>query len=174
SLPVTEVYDSGNLTVRAGRDLLGGSYYEGSGHASIMVAGSIGANGSIATPRYASTAPNVPQLAVDSGQITLVARGSLSVGGVINPAALHAQRAQPANATEASTTNPSQSIKMDTYGPDSKVSLLAVTGNLNISAQPAAGVTLWQNPGTGYPASFEAVTLTGNIMTAGLSVNTLQ
>jgi hypothetical protein len=62
---------------------------------------------------------------------------------------------------------------MDTYGPDSAVSLLAFTGNLNIRIAPTATTITGQigsnaTSSAVYPASFEAIALNGDIKTSGL------
>lgn len=175
STPVTHVYDGGNMVVTAGRDVLGGSFYEGSGHARISAGGSVGKNGTVS--RYA-TSPikldDVPVLAVDTGQIAITARGSISIAGVVNPAELHAQQPSLANPLDPLPRGiPTNSLYMDTYGPDSKVRLVAEAGDLTISISPTA---ITDNSVTGitaaaalYPASFEAIALNGSLVTTGLS-----
>lgn len=170
STPQTHVYDSGNMQVRAGRNLLGGAYYEGSGHASIVVNGLIDQNGTITTKQTvlvngqatAITLPNYTLLAVDTGRINMISGGSMAIGGVVNPAELHQQAGTFANPAGASA-----SILMSTYGPDSGVSLTALTGNLNI-AMPQAFATVNWITGLTYPASFTAVAASGDITTKGL------
>lgn len=153
--PVTHVYDGGNLTVRAGGDILGGAFYEGSGHASIVARGSLGQDGTLTTPGGATGSvialPDFPVLAVDSGRISVTAGGPITTAGVVNPAELHAQRETPLNPDDA--VHPI--VRMDTYGPDSGVSLLAIAGNLTIRG----------DYNSTYPASFSATALTGNITT---------
>lgn len=176
--PVTHVYDGGNIVVSAGRDILGGSFYEGSGHAVIVAGRSVGAtteklswtNLDKAVPD-AGVLPllldNVPVLAVDLGTIQVRAAAGISVDGPINPAAMHLQASSAANPAGSATP-----LYMDTYGPQSGVSLLSTAGNVTIGIAP---------PGVGprgklssasivYPASFEAIALGGDIVTTGLSV----
>ena len=166
--PVTTVYGSGNMVVRAGQDILGGSFYEGSGHASIIARGLVGQNGTVS--RYATSPlkrPDVPLLAVDTGQIEMVAGGSIYVAGVINPAELHAQ-----NSTNANTDHPQSQLYMDTYGQDSKVRLVATTGDLTITVAPTA-ITEGSNvfaAASMYPASFEALALSGSLITTGIEI----
>jgi hypothetical protein len=62
---------------------------------------------------------------------------------------------------------------MNTYGPDSSVSLTAITGNLNIAMPQTYALTLsalWTS-GLNYPASFAAVAASGDITTKGLVTN---
>ncbi|WP_454646419.1 filamentous haemagglutinin family protein [Bradyrhizobium liaoningense] len=170
STPVTQVNGSGNMIVRAGRDIRGGSFYEGSGHARIEAGGDIRGNGSIY--RYANSTlalPNLPQLAVDTGQITLVAGGSLAVAGVVNPAALHAQPPSAANPLEKNGALPATALYFDTYGPDSKVSLLAKSGDVSIGlSSPTIATTAAPAAAAAYPASFEAIALQGSLITTGI------
>jgi len=173
--PVTHIYGSGNMIVRAGQDILGGSFYEGSGHAVIVAGGSIGQNGTVSRSAASKLQMNdYPLLAVDTGQISMVAAGSITVAGVVNPAALHAQAPNFANVLETGSTA-SQPLYVSTYGPDSKVRLVADTGNLTISIAPTAvqdgsvsGQTISASPST-YPASFEALALGGSLITTGIS-----
>lgn len=172
SLPVTHLYGSGNMVVRAGGDILGGSFYEGSGHASIVAGGDIGQNGDNSTvSRYASSAlklPDVPLLAVDTGQIAMTAGGAITMAGVVNPAALHAQ--QPSKANPLDTGNIQSPLYMDTYGPDSAVRVLAQSGDLTITiAPPTIGTNYVQAAPATYPASFEAVALQGDLITTGIA-----
>lgn len=174
STPQTHLYDSGNMQVRAGRSLLGGSYYEGSGHASIVVNGVVDQSGTITTGVLSNgapiTLPNYTLLAVDTGQINLVSGGSMAIGGVVNPAQLHQQNGIQANPDPAQAN---AFILMNTYGPDSSVSLTAITGNLNISQPQTYALTSsasWTS-GVTYPASFAAVAAGGDITTKGLVTN---
>lgn len=176
STPVTHLYGSGNMVVRASGDILGGSFYEGSGHASIMAGGNIGQNGTVS--RFKSSKllrPDVPLLAVDTGQIAMAANGATTVAGVVNPAALHAQQPSAANVLDEKAQAP---LFMDTYGSDSKVRLLASNGDLTITIAPPTidDESATQTGGSAssaapslYPASFEALALNGNLITTGIS-----
>lgn len=162
STPQTQLYGSGNMTVRAGRNLLGGSYYEGSGHASIQVGGIVDANGTV-TLRDGTSAANYTLLAVDTGQISMISGSSMAIGGVVNPAQLHVQSSTAANPVAA------PGLLMNTYGPDSAINLLATTGNLNIAMPQAYAMNPWTGPGLTYPASFTAIAAGGDITTKGLA-----
>jgi hypothetical protein len=178
STPVTHLYGSGNMVVRAGGNILGGSFYEGSGRASIRAGAAIGQNGTVS--RYASSLlkrPDVPLLAVDTGQIEMVAGGSIMMAGVVNPAELHAQQPSSANPFEGNTSSPGLPLYMDTYGPDSKVRLVAEAGDLTITIAPTAisdgshglGTPTVNAAAALYPASFEALALNGSLITTGIS-----
>ena len=173
--PVTHVYDSGNMLVRAGRDILGGAFYEGSGHASIAAGGAVGQNGTVS--RYASSKlqlPDYPLLAVDTGKIELLATGSIAIAGVVNPAELHAQQPSFANPLESGGNAAGFPLYMDAYGPDSKVALVAQTGDVTIAISPTAIRDQSGSQGVSaaaaiYPASFEAIALHGSLVTQGLT-----
>lgn len=175
STPVTHLYGSGNMVVRAGGDIRGGSFYEGSGHASIVAGGDIGQNDYVY--KYANSTlklPNLPLLAVDTGQITMTANGSIAMAGVVNPAALHAQQPSKANPLEPKP-DPTIPLYFDAYGSASKVRLVAQSGDVTIaiaptaiSINPANSLNVQAAPAT-YPASFEAIALQGNLITTGIS-----
>lgn len=170
STPQTHLYESGNMQVRVGGNILGGSFYEGSGHASIVVNGMVDQHGTITTTKGLSV-PNYTLLAVDTGQINMISGGSMAIGGVVNPAGLHQQVSTFANpATRSSDSVP---VLMNTYGPDSGVSLTAITGNLNIAMPQTVVTTSWVT-GMTYPASFSAIAAAGDITTNGLVTNNSQ
>ncbi|HWM46427.1 MAG TPA: filamentous hemagglutinin family protein [Xanthobacteraceae bacterium] len=174
SLPVTHVYGSGNMTVRAGRDILGGAFYEGSGHATIVARGSIGASGTMLKIAGSTLEfPNVPLLALDLGQISMTAAGSVAINGVVNPAELHAQRGSFADPARLSTDagNFVTPLYMDTYGPDSAARLASLAGDVSIAAAPSSFSVGTRDPffsAATYPSTFEALALGGSITTSGL------
>jgi filamentous hemagglutinin family protein len=130
---VIAVYDSGNMDIQVGRNLYSGSFYEGSGTATIAVGGSVSSDWSgLAYNNGGSTqVPVSTVLAVDGGQLALTATGAITISAIVNPAALHVQN-------YAANPIPSQSVGllMDTYGPNSAVSVISVGGNITI--QPDA------------------------------------
>ena len=160
---------TGNLTVSAGRDLLSGAYYEGSGIGKITAGGSVAANWAAACG-CAPPDPNDPTntlpnnvstiLAVDTGTITLDARGSIDIAGVVSGASLQ---------------NVAPGTYLSSYGPNSAVTLLSVSGTIvtnsladsavlvsSLNGIPPAGF-----PGINdYPANFEAATLLGDVQIA--------
>lgn len=175
STPQTHLYESGNMQVRVGGNILGGSFYEGSGHASIVVNGVVDQHETITTNKPVNgvtlTLPNYTLLAVDTGQISMVSGGSMAIGGVVNPAGLHQQVSSPANPATQVANAGSIPLLMNTYGPDSGVSLTAITGNLNIAMPQTIGTSAWTVTGVTYPASFKAVAAAGDITTNGLATN---
>jgi hypothetical protein len=175
STPVTHLYGSGNMVVRAGNDIRGGSFYEGSGSAIITAGGDIGQNGTVSRFKDSKLLrPDVPVLAVDTGKIAMTANGAITIAGVVNPAALHAQ--QPSSANPLDTSPPAAQLYMDTYGPDSKVSLVAQAGDLTITIAPptisdfSLGTSKSLRAASSeYPASFDARALDGNLITTGIA-----
>ncbi|KAA5603712.1 hypothetical protein F1193_00920 [Blastochloris sulfoviridis] len=170
--PVTHLYDSGNMAVRVGGDLLGGAFYEGSGQASIVVRGSVGSAGKLGS---ASGKTNLALLAVDTGQINLVAGGAIATAGVINPAELHAQAGSAAYPSNSTVAAQDRRIYMDTYGPDSAVSLTSVSGDITISSPPTLSrylETLFAGAAL-YPASLSVIALSGDIITTDMTTGVM-
>ena len=111
-----------------------------------------------------SSSVNYPLLAVNSGQIALAATGSVTIAGVVNPAEIHHQAGSFADPfADSGVVN---SLYMDTYGPNSGASILAVGGNLTIDVAPVA--TFYQARDLAYPSSFAATALSGDIKTTGM------
>lgn len=177
STPVTHMYDSGNMTVRAGGSIFGGAFYEGSGHAVITARGSVGtaANNTVKNPvsfASSSTVPDVPLLAVDSGRIALTAAGSITFAGVVNPAELHVQAGNFADPQSLGSV--AVGVSMDTYGPNSGVNLASLAGDVTI--RPTPTYTRYGRGGnntnaTLYPASLQVAALGGSIITQDMFNN---
>ena len=137
STPVTHLYGSGNMVVRAGRDILGGSFYEGSGHASITAGGDIGQNGTVSRFKSSQSwrfptfrcSPSIP----DRSPWWRTDRSRW-------PASSTPLRCMPSNQVKANPLDPTTAMPlyMDTYGPDSKVTLMARRGDLTITIAPTA------------------------------------
>lgn len=172
---VTHVYDSGNLTVRVGRNLDSGTFYEGSGQASIEVGGNVSSDWSaVAYTTSGGTSAATPIstiLAVDSGQIALSAAGSIDISGIINPAELRGQN-DPGSATVNFTPNNAKPLFMDTYGADSAVAIDSTGGNITIAPTPFVLTEYGDGQAnehsqiaTIYPATLDVTALSGNIAT---------
>jgi filamentous hemagglutinin family protein len=177
NVPVMHLNESGDLTVIAGRDLKSGTYYEGSGDARIIVGGSTYSSWSLREDVLdpATAHPVSTVLAVDTGRLTLVARGSIDIAGVVSGPSLQ-NVADPWNAFDVV----SQSVS--SYGPDSAISLLSVGGN-TVTNSLTYEIGLIKNaaftyngldfdtsgyPGIArYPASFEAAAANGDVVIAG-------
>lgn len=162
SMPFVNLYGSGNMVVRVGRNLYSGSFYEGSGTATISVGGSVQSDwvGQVTTTSVTSTTTNVPistVLALDTGSINLTAAGSITITDILNPAEVRG--------FTGTVNGKPATLTMDTYGPNSAVSLTSIGGNVVLNSAPSIvgnGLTI----GTlTYPAIVDVAALTGNITT---------
>lgn len=96
--PAATYYGGGNLMVKAGRDLLSSDFLVGRGAGLIQVGGTVKADTSIATSTSTDPITNQPiatgqtplplLLAEQDGFVTIAARGSVTLGGVYDPASL--------------------------------------------------------------------------------------
>jgi filamentous hemagglutinin family protein len=161
SLPQVTVYGSGNMVIRVGRNLDSGSFYEGSGTATITVGGAVQGDwtGAIVTKSVPITTVSVPVstvLAVDTGSINLTAAGSITITDILNPAQIHAVGVPGSTSTT-----------MVTYGPDSAVSLTSIGGNVTIGSTPGIIGNAITSGTTPYvlPAIVNVEALSGNITT---------
>ncbi len=177
NVPVMHLNASGDLTVIAGRNIESGAFYEGSGQATITAGGSVLAGWSVHNDPTDPTSPLVPVstvLAVDTGSITLQARGSVDIAGVVSAISLQNV------ADRSGSDNPIiTSSYLSSYGPKSAVTLQSVGGDVTVNSlanplllieneQVANGVAdVSAFPGNAaYPASFEAASLRGDITVA--------
>jgi filamentous hemagglutinin family protein len=167
-LPVTHLYGSGNLSVRVGRNLYSGSFYEGSGTARISVGGSVASDwvGRSANPD--NPTPNMATvLAVDTGQLELTAGGSIAIGNIINPAEIQ-RFALGASTTIAMTTyGPSSAIRLNSLNAGVTISTSATLNNLSFNSTDALKYTQT------YPSILELTAFNGGITTpqAGMVLN---
>jgi filamentous hemagglutinin family protein len=174
NVPVMHLNASGDLTVVAGRNIDSGAFYEGSGKATIKAGGSVEAGWTTHNDPTDPTSALVPVssvLAVDTGSITLSARGSIDIAGVVSAVSLQNV------ADQSGADNPNiTSSYLSSYGPRSAVTLLSVAGDV-VTNSLANGKLLIENEPvangisdvsafrgvSAYPASFEAAALTGNV-----------
>ncbi len=177
NVPVMHLNASGDLTVIAGRNIDSGSFYEGSGEATITVGGAVQAGWSVhndPTDPASMLVPVSTVLAVDTGAITLQARGSVDIAGVVSAIALQ-------NVADLSgSQNPNvTSAYLSSYGPLSAVTLQSVSGSIVTNslsngrllieneavANGVADVTAFRGV-SAYPANFEAASLSGDVTVA--------
>jgi filamentous hemagglutinin family protein len=174
NVPVMHLNASGDLTVVAGRDIDSGAFYEGSGQATIQAGGAVQAGFSLHSdptdPTSRLTAVSTV-LAVDTGSISLQARGAIDIAGVVSAVAMH-NVADQTGVTNSQVT----STFLSSYGPDSAVTLVSVGGDVTTNSLSVAKLLIANEPvATGlddvtayrgvsaYPANFEAVSLRGDI-----------
>ena len=181
NVPVVHLDGSGDLSVIAGRDLKSGAYYEGSGDAKIVVGGSVSASW---LDREDNTAPAAfpvsTVLALDTGTMTLIARGDTDIAGVVSAASLQ-------NVADLTGNFDVLAQQVSTYGPSSKLTLQSIAGDLTANSLSFVNALINNvnvvfnfggDPGQGYPggegyaginrypASFEAVALKGDLQIA--------
>lgn len=174
NIPVVHLNKSGDLTVIAGRDIKSGAYYEGSGTAKILAGGSVLASWNVLqdpTDTSSALLPVSTILAVDTGRISLVARGRIDLAGIVSGPSLQ----NIADTNSALDTAP-LSLSVLAYGPRSAVDVLAISGDVIANSLALNTILIFnayvpsQNsdysgyPGTGlYPASFSAIAAGGDI-----------
>jgi filamentous hemagglutinin family protein len=175
NIPVAQVNPSGDLTVIAGRNIDSGAFYEGSGQAKIVAGGVVQSDWKaqidpVGDPKAVEPVSTV--LAVDTGAITLIARGSIDIAGVVSGAST-----QDVIDTEHTVNIDYSSVFLSSYGPDSAVTLQSVSGDIAINSlkqasvliQNIANLTGFQTNNsafrgvTAYPANFEADALSGGV-----------
>ncbi len=172
NIPVVHLNGSGDLTVIAGRDLKSGAYYEGSGDAEIVVGGSISASWSIRedpTDPGSATHAVSTILALDTGTISVTARETADIGGIVSGPSLQ-NVADPTGAFDV------VSQAVFSYGPESAAHISSVLGDVianSLSFGPALTYNIVQitnPPDTSaypsinrYPANFEAVAMQGDV-----------
>ncbi len=177
NVPVMHLNASGDLTVIAGRNIDSGAFYEGSGHATITAGGVVQPGYSVHNDPNDPSSVMVPVstvLAVDTGSITLQARGAVDIAGVVSAISLQnvADQSGGQNANITSTY-------LSSYGPQSAVSVTSVSGNV-ITNSLSNGLLLIENEAvangtfdvsgfrgvSAYPANFEAAALRGDVTVA--------
>ncbi|RXV67607.1 filamentous hemagglutinin N-terminal domain-containing protein [Burkholderia stabilis] len=130
--PVT--VGGGNLTVRAGGDILSGDYFVAKGTGALSAGGSIGSDISATswtvgrTPTAVSTV-----LATQDGIFDVAARQGVDVGAVLNPS--YASSYTPSAGQPTSVVNLSsygQYPDNQSYSPTSAVNVLSTTGDVRL------------------------------------------
>jgi filamentous hemagglutinin family protein len=116
---VVEVGGGGNLDLRAGGSIRGGSYYVGRGEASLVAGDSLAAGGFLFAPI----------LALQDGSFAVTARRDLAIEAMVNPTLL------PQATSQAAVLNRSY---YGTYSPDASARLLAVAGDVLLDDHAAA------------------------------------
>ncbi|WP_414016426.1 filamentous haemagglutinin family protein [Burkholderia stagnalis] len=170
SLPTTWYKDAsdtpvtvggGNLTVRAGGDILSGSYFVAKGTGAIAAGGSIGAD--IALPwRMLGAEPIAVStvLAAQDGVLNVTARQGVDIGAMLNPS--YSSTFQQANNSEQpniSLSDYSQYADSQGYSSSSAVNVLSTTGDVRFGT---LGATLTGTNGV-LPASLNLTAFNGGI-----------
>nr|WP_175223333.1 filamentous haemagglutinin family protein [Burkholderia aenigmatica] len=132
--PVTA--GGGNLTVRAGADILSGDYFVAKGTGTISAGGRIGSDIAVLSPQTAVGPIAVSTvLATQDGIFDVTARQGVEIGEVLNPS--YASRISPPGG------QPTKAVRLDNYGqypdsqgysPTSTVNVLSTTGDVRLGA----------------------------------------
>ncbi|OXI39651.1 filamentous hemagglutinin [Burkholderia aenigmatica] len=133
--PVT--VGGGNLTVRAGADILSGDYFVAKGSGTISAGGSIGSDIAVSSPMARVKAPIAVStvLATQDGVLDVTARQGVEIGAVLNPS--YASRFDPPGGQLATTINLSnygQYADSKGYSPTSAVNVLSTTGDVRLGS----------------------------------------
>ncbi|WP_413227200.1 filamentous haemagglutinin family protein [Burkholderia sp. AU30198] len=133
--PVT--VGGGNLTVRAGADILSGDYFVAKGSGTISAGGSIGSDIAVSSPMTSVKAPIAVStvLATQDGVLDVMARQGVEIGAVLNPS--YASRFDPPGGQLATTINLSnygQYADSKGYSPTSAVNVLSTTGDVRLGS----------------------------------------
>ncbi|VVU49070.1 filamentous hemagglutinin [Burkholderia anthina] len=170
--PTVNTVGGGNLSVRAGGDILSGGYFVAKGTGTITAGGKIGAD--IAVPSSFDGQPAVTMdtlLATQDGVLDVSARQGVSIGRVFDPS--YVQSIALLNAYR-------QQADMKGYSSTSAVNIVSTTGDVAIGTLSdisliGGGATESQAPGRGdfssvLPASVNLTALSGGITVAASGV----
>lgn len=170
--PTVNTVGGGNLTVRAGGDILSGGYFVAKGTGTITAGGKIGAD--IAVPSSFDGQPAVTidtLLATQDGVLDVSARQGVSIGRVFDPSYVQ---------STALLTAYKQQADMKGYSSTSAVNILSTTGDVAIGTLSAVsliggGATNAELPGVNdlssiLPASVNLTALSGGITVAASGV----
>lgn len=135
--PTTHYYGGGNLTVKAGGNLIASDFLVGRGSGTISAGGNIQYSPSVSNTGGGGVLPLM--LAVQDGYFTVSARGAVTLGNIYDPASL----ASPAGTqtpigflpggngdSTTSAINSAWSNFFTTYGPQSGVSISSTVGDV--------------------------------------------
>ena len=120
-----QTYGGGNLDVSAGGDILSGSFFVARGQGNIQAGGQIGSDFSVAymTPnRVPATMPVSTLIALQDGQVSVEAGGSVTLGGIFNPSWL--------DSSGVNALIPTGHADAQGYSAGSRIDVTSQTGNL--------------------------------------------
>ncbi|WP_321789442.1 filamentous haemagglutinin family protein [Burkholderia pyrrocinia] len=170
--PTVNTVGGGNLSVRAGGDILSGGYFVAKGTGTITAGGKIGSD--IAVPSSVDGQPAVTMdtlLATQDGVLDVSARQGVSIGRVFDPSYVQSMALLSAYRQQAD---------MKGYSSTSAVNVVSTTGDVAIGTLSnisliGGGATESQAPGRGdfssvLPASMGVTAFTGGITVAASGV----
>lgn len=193
--PQATYYGGGNLVVKAGRDLLSSDFLVGRGSGLIQVGGTVKADTSIPVISTGQQLALPLMLAVQDGFVTVAARGSVTLGGVYDPASLPLDGTQRAlagnwpNGSGGASFNPGFGNYFTTYGVSSGIMLTStagdvtaltldtsdnstITGSLFLHGN-SSGSVQGSSVGLLLPATLDLVSLQGNVDLSGATAANL-
>jgi filamentous hemagglutinin family protein len=120
------IVGGGDLTVAAGGDILGGSYFVSKGTGRIDAGGSIGPSFSLSSALFGNTytTPISTLLALQDAQLEVNARGTVDIGGIYNPSWLR----KPTDGNGVFFPDG------QSYSSDSAVNLTSIVGDINFDS----------------------------------------
>ncbi len=128
-----DVQGGGDLSVRAGNDVIGGSYLIGRGDGRVAAAGSVGATAPTQLFMMGVSSGNVPAHA----EISVSAGGSIDLQSINNPTALF-QRTGTPGLGPSFRGGPTGTVTYFSYSANGLLNLLAQAGDVKIGSQMAA------------------------------------
>jgi hypothetical protein len=160
----------GNLSVRAGKDILNGAYFVANGKGAITAGGQIGADFTYQAQPYGAyqpfSAPVGTFLALQDATLTVNARGAVNIAGVYNPSYLIDRTI----AVWYGLNNRYGGIDNQSYSANSSVSIASVSGDVGLSSFSQAGLgSLFA-----YGLRNTGTTMFGTILPATVDVTALQ
>ena len=161
-----DVQGGGDLVLRAGGDVMGGNYLVGRGDGRITAAGSVGSTVPTQLFVMGASSGDVP----DQARVSVSAGGSIDLQSVNNPTAL-VQLAGTPGLGPSFGQGPQRAMTFFTYSADSRIQLVAQSGDVTIGSQMAAARRLAGSNQTvsdstvsgAFPASLMASALEGNV-----------
>jgi filamentous hemagglutinin family protein len=121
-----QTFGGGDLDVRAGGDILSGSYFVARGQGSIQAGGQIGSDFSVAytTPigGKPATMPVSTLIAMQDSQVSVQAAGSVSLGGIFDPSLL--------NSSSVMALAPTGHVDAQNYSTSSRIDVTSFTGDV--------------------------------------------
>ena len=161
-----DVTGGGDLSLRAGNDVNGGSYLVGRGLGQVAAGGSVGAANPTQLFLMGTSSGNVPERA----ELAVSAGGSIAIQSVNNPTVLSQLTATP-GVGPSFGSGPRSAVTFFTYAVNSALNLTAKSGDVVIDSQMIAARRLSGSNQTvtdttvsgAFPASFIAAALDGNV-----------
>lgn len=168
SAQVLTTFGGGDLSVRAGGDILSGSFFVAKGQGDIQAGGRIGSDFTLPYRRPDGSMYDQPistLIAMQDAQLAVVANGAITLGGIFNPSWM--------NISAVNAISPAGHADGQAYGIDSRIDVTALGGDLtygDLVSAPWLFTPGLQGPsptndtaGDLLPATVNFTSLTGNL-----------